>query len=261
MNLTFPIIKTLWVLSIPKDSKLFVKEGDEVNIDSLIFKKEDPPLLEVKIAQVLGVPASETANFLKVSPQGEIEAGTVLAQGSGLFRKTILSPIKGKLMKIDLEQGSIFLSPASSNKKAKGLMSPVKAKAIKVKEGKIFLEFRAIGIKAEKKMGNKKIWGKIYSIKEPSYLSLNKEVRNKILLFPALEPVYLKKASALGVKGGLYLNEVGLAWHDKDNFLLPVLIFQKSKEEVEEIREIIANNLGKKLFLDTISGMLLIPVN
>jgi len=85
---------------LPLKGEVLVKQGDEVNADTVVARTELPGNVKMfNIANLLGVPASDIPELLLIKEGDVIAENEGIAQSKGLFGKwfknTVRSPIKG----------------------------------------------------------------------------------------------------------------------------------------------------------------------
>ncbi len=167
-------------------------------------------------------------------------------------------PPKAKLFakeKNTLSKGDLIFKRDGLKKELK---APCDLKVVKIEKGKVFLEFTAREIRADFKSGSQSLWARFFSAEKIDYSLINAEMRGKIIIAAEMSPVYLKKATVVGVKAILYLDEQGKGEEIDLAGTLPVLIF---KADQVGAREIVDKTLGEKVFLDSKKGVLLIPTD
>lgn len=85
---------------LPLKGEVLVKEGDEVNADTVVARTELPGNVKMfNIANLLGVPASDIPELLLKKEGEKIAADEPIAQSKGIFgkwfKRTVKSPIEG----------------------------------------------------------------------------------------------------------------------------------------------------------------------
>jgi len=96
---------------LPIAGEVLVKEGDSVTGDQVVARAQlEGELRLVRVAEILGIPATDLATALRVREGEQVEEGALLAELRGLwglFRSTVLSPIAGTIELISNATGHV----------------------------------------------------------------------------------------------------------------------------------------------------------
>jgi hypothetical protein len=96
---------------LPIAGEVLVKEGDSVAGDQVVARAQlEGELRLVRVAEILGIPATDLATVLRVREGEQVEEGALLAELRGLwglFRSTVLSPIAGTIEFISNATGHV----------------------------------------------------------------------------------------------------------------------------------------------------------
>jgi len=96
---------------LPIAGEVLVKEGDVVTGSQVVARAQlDGELRLVRVAELLGIPASDLPSALKVGEGDTVAEGTLLAELRGLwglFRSTVVSPIAGTVEFISSATGHV----------------------------------------------------------------------------------------------------------------------------------------------------------
>jgi len=96
---------------LPIAGEVLVKEGDSVAGDQVVARAQlEGELRLVRVAEILGIPATDLATVLRVREGEQVEEGALLAELRGLwglFRSTVLSPIAGTIEFISSATGHV----------------------------------------------------------------------------------------------------------------------------------------------------------
>ena len=109
---------------LPLKGEVTVKVGDTVQPDTVIARTELPGIMQtVRVAEILGVEASEVESALRVSVGDQVQRGTILAETKsffGLLKNECKSPIDGTVE---------LVSPISGHVGIRYKPTPVEVKA------------------------------------------------------------------------------------------------------------------------------------
>ncbi|OQX89125.1 MAG: hypothetical protein B6D65_04775 [candidate division Zixibacteria bacterium 4484_93] len=98
---------------LPLKGETLVRVGDRVTPDDVVAKADLPGRAEpVNVANLLGIPATELALFMKYKEGDAIEKGEVIAENKGffgLFKTQIRSPVKGTIENISTVTGQVLV--------------------------------------------------------------------------------------------------------------------------------------------------------
>lgn len=96
---------------LPIAGEVLVKEGDRVTGSQVVARAQlDGELRLIRVAEVLGIPASDLPAALRVAEGDHVEEGAQLAELRGLwglFRTTVLAPISGTVEFISSATGHV----------------------------------------------------------------------------------------------------------------------------------------------------------
>jgi len=96
---------------LPIAGEVLVKEGDSVTGDQVVARAQlEGELRLVRVAEILGIPATDLPTALRVREGDQVEEGALLAELRGLwglFRSTVLSPIAGTIEFISNATGHV----------------------------------------------------------------------------------------------------------------------------------------------------------
>jgi hypothetical protein len=103
---------------LPIAGEVLVREGDVIVGSQVVARAQlDGELRLVRVAEVLGIAASDLPGALRVSQGDKVEEGTLLAELCGLwglFRSTVLSPIAGTVELISSATGHVGVRAPST---------------------------------------------------------------------------------------------------------------------------------------------------
>lgn len=244
-------INTKWVISIPEEIKVLVKEGEKVESGQCLAEitiVNEKVIDYAKLFEKLSL--KDRGKFVKDLEGKAITVGEVIFDSGGMFGKKIMASESGMVIKID-EFYNVHLK--LTDDKVNKILSPTEAVVTKIDKEKIVLEF-----KAEEYLGKGIVegrgWG-IEGIKEINRLvdlSVNDE--GKIMVTKNLSPTLLTKAEVVGITGVVVLDDGKLDKDDKINFKLPVLAVE------EKVYKRLSESLvtGKRALINATNGRLLL---
>lgn len=180
--------------------------------------------------------SKETLNFslpsykLIKNPGEDIKKGDLVAVKKGflgLFSKKFLSPIDGKIDRVDVSTGEVFIKLDPSEVP---FVSDVSGRVVEVEEDLVSVEFKAIELDAVTTYKGKKV-GKLLTLKvlkDTELLdSLDDKVEDAIIAVDSkIGQDFLFKASALGVKA-LIVSEDNGELIDSVNFEKKLKVLSK----------------------------------
>ena len=103
---------------LPIAGEVLVREGDVVTGSQVVARAQlDGELRLVRVAETLGIPASDISTALRVAEGEKVEEGALLAEIRGLwglFRSAVLSPIAGTVEFISSATGHVGVRAPST---------------------------------------------------------------------------------------------------------------------------------------------------
>lgn len=230
----------------PKNSKIFVKESDRVEPGTILAEGKDEGEKEtLTIASVLRISPDQIFKVLLKKLGDKVNQGEVIAQKSGIFKKTVLkSPITGRIVEVSKSLGEITLA---AKKKRAVVKSSVAGKVKEVGKEEIKIEFDGFTFSGKKGEG-KRVSGLVENLPpQVSILDLTAEVKEKILVSFRFSLPVLAKLWALEA-AGLVAEDLS----DVANPPLPYLIL--SKKDIKALR----GYQGKRTILDPEQNLLIV---
>ena len=232
-------VKTSWVLNLSGGTKVFVKKGDKVAVGQVLAQsrvsEEKIFYLPPQLVKIMG-------NFLGKY----VKKGDVIGEIGTFFKKKIISPVEGEIVKID-EYNNVYLK--SAEEKIKAIVCPTDAIVTDVNDENLSLEFKAVEFEGEG-LSEGRVWGN-NGIKEVSRVTdLSVSDVGKIIMVDELLPALISKAEVVGICGVVTLNS------DRINTRLPIL-----KVNSEEYENILSEyKKAKRAILNANSGRLLLVI-
>jgi len=97
--------------SLPDNSLLLVKSGDEITPKTVIAKSDITFSDEnIAIADILHIKPSQIFKYLKAGIGESVMKGQIIAEKKSLFSSSIIkSPFTGKLKNVDLKKGILTI--------------------------------------------------------------------------------------------------------------------------------------------------------
>lgn len=187
------------IVHLPAKGKILVKVGQDVSPGDLLAQGEGFKRIGLNLPQLFKVKPQNVSRLLVKKIGEEVNDGEVIAQKTGLFKKTKLkSPTDGVLEKLDEENGILTI-------KEKGedftLKASVAGKIIKIKdEEEVVIEIEGIEIEAKIGRGPKKE-GEIAVLtgEGPTRGNLTSDFQEKIVAAKVWGRLAQIKAQALGI--------------------------------------------------------------
>jgi len=226
-----------------------VEEGEVVKEGEVLAQFSRLKVVEINLAQALGVKPKKLPLFLEVGVGREVEEGQILAKRKGLFKTLkVLSPISGRVEGLVEDLGILRIE--TKNEPIK-IRSPISGWVEKREKNFLILKFPALILPAKAAFGQSS-WGILENFSGEGIFNL-KDVEGKIVLIGELNLVVLNKLEALGGKGAVCLKvekeveegveESGVLVLSEDDFKKACLkAGKKAKLDVKEKRLIIAKN-------------------
>jgi hypothetical protein len=244
-------VKAKWVVGIPKDAKVLVKNGDEVNEGQLIVEIKIRDEKIFNLSAEYGGLSNDNWEQLRSKLQGlAAKEGELLFGPVVVFGKKPISPLSGQISKID-EFRNIYVRGAGE--KVKNIICPVDAKVSKLDEESLVLEFKAEEYPGEG-LTEGRVWGN-GGLKFVEHLTeLSVKDAGKIILVDELIPAMLIKALVVGI-GGVVVIDSGVKDGVKIATDLPILkvdgdgFFRLRKFAVDENTRVLLNASGGRLLL------------
>lgn len=187
-----------WVIKVPTKAKIFVKVGDEVEIDDKLLSFTSSKVENFDLSNILPkLAGNDLENLNQKFLNKMVEAGELLYSfGFSVFGNKICFPMGGICLGIDEFKN---LKIESIEEEEKIIYSPVKSRVSKIEDGKLVLEFKAKEYSG-RGINSGKTWaeGKVREINEIK--DLNYEIDEGILFTKNLDQGFLFKAEVLGAK-------------------------------------------------------------
>lgn len=244
-------INVKWVIPIPERAKILVKAKEKVASGQClgeIVTVNEKILDYGRIFELLS--SKDRENMIRDIEGKTVVEGEVLYETAGMFGKKVISPIGGKVIKVD-EFYNIYVKLGDD--KIEELVSPTEATVVSIDNEELVLEFKAQEYLG-KPIVDGKGWG-IEGIKEiERVVDLSSADEGKIMVTKQWSPALFTKAEVVGIKGIVVLDE-GLSENDdKINFKLPILALE------EKLYNHLSNalGLGQKALINATKGRLLV---
>lgn len=249
------IKKAKWVAKIFEDAKILVKENEEIKKGDVLMTSEKGTVKSFDASFVLSrVPKEKLEEFTESWKGREIFEGDLLYGGSGLFPKKIFSFYSGVFLGVD-EFFNVHIEERNDIEKRK-ILSPVDGKIAKIDEENVTLEFRAIEFNGEGIIEGK-AWGES-SFKEVNKINdLNSSLDGQIIVTKNFDTAFLTKAEVVGI-AGLIIDKNDKEKFDKIETRLPILALEK--DEIEGLESKFNEEKEKRVLLNSKTGRLLISM-
>lgn len=191
-------MKTTIRLSL-KDSIPQVKIGDKIDEKTAISQSSYMSDTIIHLTKLLKVKEDAVLKYLKLSIGQAIHEGDILAEKKSLFSTlTVKSPHDGVLKEVNLKKGTLIISQKETKLKEKQTI-PVKGIVKDISREYLEIEIEGIKIKGKKGAGLDQI-GELFFITgdSPSFLDIDSEVEERIVLVKQLTDNTMVKIDALG---------------------------------------------------------------
>ncbi len=191
-------VKAKWGINISGKGDFLVKTGDVVLAGQVLarIKKED--IKSFDFSGFFGkMNGSKIEELNEKFVNSWVNTGEMICMTGGIFPSKICFPMSGTFLGLD-EFGVLKIEEKAETEKE--IISPVKGKVLKVEKDKISLEFEVYEFKGEGLVGGK-VWAKgevkvINDVKD-----LDSRLKNSLLFTDNLSKTFLLKAEVVGVTG------------------------------------------------------------
>ena len=215
-------------LKIPllEKGEVLVEEKEKVAVGKILARVSRRTLVEVDLANLLGVSGKKLSACLRVGPGSLVSAGEVVAYSGFLKKKKAVSPVLGKVEEFLEGEGILRIAAVE---KPREIFSPVAAKIAKIEKDFLVLEFPAVVLPACVSFGRSG-WGTL-TVGASDFFLLSRELKEKILLVEKITPVILVKLEALGAVGAV-TKEGGIKdKNDKEEEEMGILVLEEKDFE------------------------------
>lgn len=218
-------MKTSLRFPVQQGTRILVELGEKVKKNQEIATFTSQKREELEVARVLKVVPNKIIDFLK-KVRGKVNQGEVIAEKKGLLsKKEIKSPFDGEIEEIDLKKGTLTLLVGSGKQ---DILSPVDGKIVKI-EGEIEIAFSGEVFLARE--GKGKGEGPIRSFLSAELIrlyDLDSRISGALVLIRKLPATIITKVKVLEAAGIVTSQEDQIA-----NSSLPYLLF--SEKNLEKI--------------------------
>lgn len=186
--------------SVPVKEKLLIKQGQEVDFSTALFKKDEEEEKIISLSQLLNISPQKIFLYLKKFVGEEISRGDLIAEKKGLLDKNqYFSEYDGVLKEIDHEKGNLIITTHIATKQVKHAY--FKGKVEEIKQNEVTL-----ATKETKKFSLKEttmdFGGVVLFADEESLGNLApEEVKNKIIVIESIKPYNQSKLEVMGAAG------------------------------------------------------------
>lgn len=192
---------------VPDGVRLLVKEGAEIDFNTLLFESKTEKEVSIDIASKLGINPKNIFRHLVKLVGDSIDEGEMVALKKGLFAdKKSFSPHKGIIKEVDHNRGLLILEYSEGEKVRS--RSPFKGKLVKA--AKTHLEIN-IGkaYEFDLKSSSSDFGGQILYLEEDPPLNLTvSNAYDRVIVRNKISPFTQIKSEALGVAGFVTLEEL-----------------------------------------------------
>ena len=195
------------ILSIPDDTKILVKKGDEVKIGDKFFSKETSQMVVVDVSLQLNIKKEDVFQHLKKMIGESVEVGDVIAQKKKLVgSKNIQSPTKGVISSIDHEKGEVSIQTATlEGHSTQNAFFTGTILDIDLGKQTVTVDCKNGTSKSFKSI-TQDFGGELYYFSSESlfYSVQEVEIENKVILIEELKSFIAAKCEALSAAGFIY---------------------------------------------------------
>ena len=241
-----------WVIKVPAKAKIFVKLGDEVEMDDKLLLVKSSKVEKFDLSGMLSKLAETDLEDLNQKFLNKmVEAGELLYSfGFSIFGNKICFPMGGICLGIDEFKN---LKIESIEEEEKTIYSPVKAKVAKLEEGKLVLEFK-VKEYAGRGINSGKAWAES-RVKEINEIKdLNYEIDNGVLFTKNLDRGFLFKAEVLGARAVVIPEGIV---KDENNLKINLPILELSSKKWDSLFEEY-NDKNEKFLVNSRTELLLL---
>jgi hypothetical protein len=242
--------KIAWIMRLPEEEvKVVVRNGDKVSEGEVVYELKGGNRCRLPLAgwRDLGVKEREEIEG-KVTGRHLVK-DELLWGGSWFYRRQLRSPLGGKCLGID-ELGNIMFEDELKGK----CYSPISSSKIRVEKDKIVFELRGwekgvIGVSEVKG------WGEFRGGWVKNLSEMSSDILNQMVVIEG-EEAMVAKAEALGVKGIILVDmEIDADWKEAE-----IPIVKMEKEEVKDLIKLSLGSVKSKMWLNPISGRVLLVI-
>lgn len=247
-------VKAKWVVKIPNESQVLVKEHEYVSKGDSLVTRSNETLKSYDMSVYLTKVSPQKIEELKIRLENRIvNEGDVLYETGGMFSKKVLAPASGVFKKIDEFYNVEFLVKEEAKK---DIIAPVKSKVSKIETEKLVLEFEAVEFSGEAVIEGK-VWGETNFEQVDKMSELNSRFMDKIILSESLNQAFVLKAEVVGVAA--IITKMKKEEAEKLETELPILSVDESEwKELLNFRSLADEN--KQVLLNSKAGRLLMVV-
>lgn len=189
-------VKAKWVVKIPSESKVLVKEHEYVSKGDSLVVMSTETIKSYDMSVFLTKISPQKIEELKICMENRmVKEGELLYETGGMFSKKIFAPTNGIFKKIDEFYNVQFLIKDESKEDIK---SPVKSRVSKIEDEKLVLEFDAVEFNGES-MVEGKVWGETNFEQVEKMNDLNSQLAGKIIMVEKFNQAFALKAEVVGV--------------------------------------------------------------
>lgn len=229
---------------LPKNAHIKVRENDKVEFGQELancdFSSEN---VIYNLAKLLSIKAKETVSAVKKKEGDEVKKNEVLAKKSKLFgflKKKVVVTFHGKVARIDYEKGEIEIAPLMVQSKV--IVSPVEGKVVKIDKEEIVVDFNGIIVFAKRGIGKMKNGDLSVLARKDDKVSLSdikEDHKEKILLGGKFSRPVLEKAFGVGVASVIAtdIDDGDFLHFEESTFFNPSLILI-AKADYEELTRV-----------------------
>lgn len=212
-------VSTKWVIALQPTAKTMVRPGEKVIAGQTVARDVIVKERIINIPGMAGLSPKEMEEFAVQNNGRTVTEGEILFETNGFFKKKLISPAGGKIVRID-EFRNVHIQ--STGEGEREIQSPTQALVESVNSESITLEFEA-----EEYTGRGLVEGRMWAHEGIKMVERMGELSfsdcNKIILLKKLTPAMLLKAEVVGVNGIVILDEGEDEKNVRINFKLPIL--------------------------------------
>lgn len=221
-------------IPLPKDTPSHVKEGSAVAYNASLTDGSSVETIVFPIPQLLAIKPQEVSKYLTKLIGAPFEKDEVLAKKGGMMsEKHVKATFSGTIMALDAETGNLIVSPNGT--KPQPIVSPVEGKVTKLDEHGVTIEFTGellYGKHGANGIGR----GTLLQISEPnekvviSHLNAD-NCKNAVLLGGHFDRGTLTKAASLGAAAilGIAIDPQDFVYFDNNPlFETPLLVISSA---------------------------------
>lgn len=245
------------ILYLPKNAKHSLKEGDTVAFGQVLTREDSSTHVALSLGKLLHISPKDAPSVVKKKEGEQVERGEILAVKKGLFgSKAIKAPIDGRVVRVDMGEGSLVLSPMETDEAV--VVSPVAGHVGRITDEQISISFDGTIIFAKQGIGSMRK-GQLYVFgregEDVSLSAITDRLAGSVVLSGYMPRQVLEKAYGIGVSSVIVtkLSEGDFSYFEHHTILMPSLLVIATVDydtlKQYEGKEVVTEGMHKRIFI------------